>query len=271
MLHNEIRDAEVSKMIGLRAAKSDCFMYLDADIELAGSGVLSLLAEPLRADESLAGAFPRFAARRNAPAMERYLHYHPLELDPVLDFFCASVRSVIVERGEKWSVCDFSRGRVPPVGICLYRREVLLKPLEGRERFMDIDVPVLAAKAGHPRFAYVEGAQIYHSNIRSLAGLVGRRLRNLRAVFLPSQGSREFRYLPEGFAGILKAALLVLLANTPFYFVLRGIARSIRHRDAACLYEPLAAAALWDALIIAMLSDAAGRRFIRGLFTRGNK
>ena len=269
ILRNEIMDAEVSKMRGLRAARAECFMYLDADIELAAGNVLSQLAEPLREDTALAGAFPRFAARRDAPAMERYLHYHPLELDPVLEFFCASIESVIVERGAKWSVCDFSRRRVPPVGICLYRREILLKALEGRERFMDIDVPILAAKAGHPRFTYVENARIYHSNIRSLAGLVRKRLRNLHGVFLPSQGSREFRYLPRGIGGILKAKLLLLLANTPFYFVIRGIAKSIRYRDAACLYEPLAALALADALLIGMLKDAAGRRFIRGLLGQG--
>jgi glycosyltransferase involved in cell wall biosynthesis len=268
VLHNKIKDAEVSKMIGLRAARSECFMYLDADIELADNDVLSKLVEPLREDAMLAGSFPRFAARRDAPAMERYLHYHPLELDPVLEFFCASVESIIVERGARWSVCDLSRKRVPPVGICLYRREILAKALEGRERFMDIDVPILAAKAGHPRFAYVASARIHHSNIRSLAELVRKRLRNLHKIFLPSQGSREFRYLPNGIAGILKAKLLVLLANTPVYFVIRGIAKSIRHRDAACLYEPLAALVLADALLIGLLKDASGRRFIRRLFSR---
>jgi glycosyltransferase involved in cell wall biosynthesis len=269
VLRNEIRDAEVSKMMGLRAAKSDCFIYLDADIELASKDVLARLAEPLREDGSLAGAFPRFAARSDAPAMDRYLHYHPLELDPVLEFLCASIGSVTVERREKWSVCDFSRKRVPPVGICLYRRDILLKALEGRERFMDIDVPVLAAKAGHPRFACVPEAKIYHPNIASLPDLVRRRLRNLHKVFLPSEASREFRYLPPGLRGVLKAALLALLANTPFYFLFRGIVRSIRRRDAACLYEPLAACALTDALLLGMLRDAAGRRFIKTLFGGG--
>ena len=29
----------------------------------------------------------RFAARRESLAIDRFLHYHPLELDPVLDFW----------------------------------------------------------------------------------------------------------------------------------------------------------------------------------------
>lgn len=266
VLHNEVKDAEVSKMVGLRAARSEYFIYLDADIELATPDVLLLLAEALCEDGTLAGAFPRFAARRADAAMERYLHYHPLELDPVLEFFCESIEGVTIERREKWRVCDFGRRRVPPVGICLYRREILLKALEGRERFMDIDVPVLVAKAGRPRFAYVEKAQIFHHNITSLRDLVRKRLRNLHQVFLPSQGSREFRYLPGGPGGLLKAALLVLLANTPFYFVIRGIVGSIKHKDAACMYEPLAACALTDALLVGMLRDARGRRFIKEFF-----
>lgn len=271
VLHNEVKDAEVSKMAGLRAARSDFFIYLDADIELATPDALSLLVEPLCDDTILAGAFPRFAARRDAAAMERYLHYHPLELDPVLEFFCESIEGVTIERREKWRVCDFERRRVPPVGICLYRRELLLKALEGRERFMDIDVPVLVAKAGRPRFAYVEKARIYHHNVASLGDLVRKRLRNLHQVFLPSQGSREFRYLPHGIAGLLKAALLVLLANTPFYFVVRGIVKSVKHKDAACMCEPLAACALADALLVGMLRDARGRRFVKGLFCKGDK
>jgi len=271
VLHNEIKDAEVSKMLGLRAAKAECFIYLDADIELATPDVLLLLAEALCEDGTLAGAFPRFAAKRDAPAIERYLHYHPLELDPALEFFCESIEGVTIERRDKWSACDFSLKRVPPVGICLYRREILLKALEGRERFMDIDVPILVAKAGHPRFAYVEKARIYHHNAASLGDLVRKRLRNLRQVFLPSQGSREFRYLPHGIAGLLKAALLVLLANTPFYFMVRGIVKSVKHKDVACMYEPLAACALADALLVGMLRDPRGRRFVKGLFCKGDK
>jgi hypothetical protein len=70
---------------------------------------------------------------------------------------------------------------------------------------------------------------------------------------------------------LLKAALLVLLANTPFYFVVRGIVKSVKHKDAACMCEPLAACALADALLVGMLRDARGRRFVKGLFCKGDK
>lgn len=271
VLHNDVKDAERSKMIGLSEARSDLFIYLDADIELASPDVLSRLVEPLRGDSSLAGAFPRFDSRPDAPAIDRFLHYHPLELDPVLDFLCASIESVTARREERWGVCDFSRERVPPVGICLYRRGMLLDALKGEERFMDIDVPIRAAKSGWPMFAHVPGARIYHSNIRSLSGLVRRRLRNLHNVFLPSRESREFRYLRRGIGGALKAALLALLANTPFYFAARGIVKAVVHRDAACLYEPLAALVLTDALILGLLRDGNGRRYIGSLLFGGRR
>ncbi len=269
ILHNDVKDAEISKMTGLREARSDLFIYLDADIELAAPDTLSRLVEPLRLDPSLVGAFPRFDAKRSAPAIERCLHYHPLELDPVLDFFCASIESVATDHTEKWLVCDFSRSRVPPVGICLYRRDVLLAVLKDCKRYMDIDVPILLAKSGSPLFAYVPSARIYHSNISALSGLVRRRLRNLREVFLPHRQVREFRYLSPGVRGILRAALLALLANTPFYFVIRGLSKAVVHRDIACLYEPVSAFVLTDALIIAMLRDREGRRFIKSTLFGG--
>ncbi len=266
VLHNAAKDPERSKMTGLREARSELFIYLDADIELAEPDVLSRLVEPLREDPSIAGAFPRFDARRNAPAIERFLHYHPLELDPVLDFLCASIRSVATAGKQRWRVCDFSAVRVPPVGICLYRRDILLRALKGRERFMDVDVPILVARSGYASFAYVPEARIYHSNIRTLGDLLRKRLRNLHEVFLPSHESREFRYLPSGPRGLFKAALLVALANTPFYFMIRGLAKAVKHRDVACLYEPVAACALADALIIGMLRDKKGRRFVKSVF-----
>lgn len=174
-----------------------------------------------------------------------------------------------VERTELWRVCDLSRKRVPPVGVCLYRRETVLDAVKNEERFMDINVPLLVARSGRPLFAYVPSAAIHHPNIQTLGGLVRRRLRNLHKVFLPSRETRAFRYLDGGPAGAAKAALLLLLANTPFYFLLRGIVRSVVHRDIACIYEPIAALVVTDALLAGMLRDAEGRRFIKSIFLSG--
>ena len=270
VLTNAILDAERSKMIGLHESSADFFMYLDADIELAGTAALSQLERALRENEDVVGAFPRFAPKKTAPSFSRCLRYHPLELDPVLDFFCTRPEAVAIERRSDLIICDFSRKRVPPVGICLYRRTALVEALGGSKRFMDIDVPVILAGTGRGRMAYLPKAKIHHNSIANMSELVKRSRRNLQDVFLPGFAERKFRYLSPGSKkDFAKAILLVALANTPVYFLARGIWKSIAHRDIACMWEPAAACVLVDALIAGLLGSKKGREYIRYLLGFG--
>lgn len=264
ILYNSIRDPEVSKLIGFLSGTSEFFMYLDADITIQGEDYFKKLLQPLQIDESIAGSFSRFIPDPNAPAVARYLRYHPLELDPILAWFCPSIDDVTIENHPAYHVVDMSKQRVPPVGICMYRRNILNKAITSSQKFMDIDVPIAVAKMGFARFAYVPSAHIYHSNIRTIQDLKNRRIRNLHKVFIPNHEKRRFVYFDATSPiDILKILLLVFNANTFVYFSLVGIKKAINNRDWACLLEPIIAWLLANSIIFEYLKTPSGLRALR--------
>lgn len=265
ILYNEIKDPEVSKMVGLRQARGQLFLYLDADIEMVGKNWLHQITKPMMNDPQITGAFPRFAPKKTDCAIGRYLRYHPLELDPVLRFFCTEINETIVAQRDNYSLCQFNPPRIPPIGICVYRRKQLLCAIGHHEKFMDIDVPVILAKLGYNRFAYVRKCLIYHVNVGTLKELVTRRLRNVNSVFLPSLSQREFIYFTgSNWERVARVILLVLYTNLLFPALLAGIMKSVTYRDYALLYEPIVALVLTDVIIYGFLRSSEGRNFIKG-------
>jgi len=176
LFNNVAKDAEVSKMIGLRESTGELFMYLDADIELAGVDWFSRILLPLEQQAEIAGAFPRFVPKKQHCAIGRYFRYNQLELDPLLEMCCTSIGETVIEDKRGYRICEFDPPRVPPIGICVYRRHLLMTVVGTRRRFMDVDVPVVLARRGYRKFAYVPSAGIYHNNVRSLLDLVRRRI-----------------------------------------------------------------------------------------------
>jgi len=249
IFNDTAKDAEISKMIGLHAASGELFLYLDADIEIVGTTWLTKLVEPLTRDNSLAGSFPRFIPKPDDCSIGRYLRYHPLELDPVFQFFCIPIEATIVERMTEYDVCEFHAPRLPPIGICIYRKDTLLKLIGSRAKFMDIDVPVILAKNGFDRFAYVRLCGIYHTNVKSLWELIKRRRRNIDLIYLPNLETREFVYFDmRSIKDVSKIALWMVAANLVLPLSFAGVWKSVRHRDVACMYEPLVAIMLSDTI-----------------------
>lgn len=130
-------------------------------------------------------------------------------------------------------------------------------------KFMDIDVPVILSENGFDTFSYVGACGIYHTNVRSIQDLLKRRYRNVRQVFLPELSDRKFKYFDlHSVRDFVKIALWVAYANVFIPSTIKGIAKSIRFRDYACMYEPLVAVVLTDFLVWALLRDARGRHLI---------
>lgn len=263
IIYNKIRDAEVSKLVGLREASGDYFIYLDADITLCSEKFFDQLLYPLEADDGISGAFGRFAPDPNASSLARYLRYHPFELDPVLAWFCPDIKEIIVESSATYDVVDMSAPKVPPVGICLYRTPLLRDALQGQEKFMDIDVPILVADLSFPRFAYVPSARFYHSNINTVNDIVKRRLRNLNQVFLPAFETRRFVYFNvSSKRDIIRILALIFTSNTILLFLIQGAIRALKHRDWALMWHPVIAFILTDSIIIGMLKSPRGRAVV---------
>ena len=265
LLFNDIiKDAEISKMIGLKSSSGDLFMYIDADIELVGKSFLIKLVEPHLENPSIVGAYPRFLPKPKDSAIGRYLRYHALELDPVLQFFCTEIDETVIEDGVKYKICEFNPPKIPPIGICLYKREVLLRTIGNMHKFMDVDVPIILSKAGYNKFAYVPSCGIYHINVKTLKDLIKKRIRNLNKVYLPNLEQREFKYFNlRNKNDILRMILWIIYANLFIPKLLKGIHMTIKHKDIACMYEPIVSIILTDVLIWFFLKSKEGRRIIR--------
>jgi len=268
ILYNKIRDAEVSKMVGLNESRGDFFLYLDADIQLVGEDWLRRIARPLEEVPEIIGSFPRFLPKKDDFAIGRFLRYHPLELDPVLEFFCTNIKETVVARGAKYEVCKFRPPKVPPIGICLYRRNPLVRTIGGFNKFMDIDVPVILSESGYDKFAYVPDCGIYHTNVRTIRDLLNRRLRNLRMTFLPELETRKFRYFGlQNAKDLTRILFWVFYANLLIPSFAKGIHKGIKYGDIACMYEPLVTLLLTDLIIWGFLRDEKGRTAIKSALT----
>jgi glycosyltransferase involved in cell wall biosynthesis len=263
IIYNKIRDAEISKLAGLREASGEYFIYLDADITLRSEKFFTQLLCPLEVDDGISGAFGRFAPDPSASSLARYLRYHPFELDPVLAWFCPDITDIIIESSATYDVVDMGAPRVPPVGICLYRTPLLREALQAQEKFMDIDVPILVADLGFPRFAYVPNADFYHSNINTVNDVVKRRLRNLNQVFLPAYESRRYIYFDVSSKfDIWRILALLVMSNALLPFLIQGAVRALKYRDWALMWHPIIAFVLTNSIMIGMIKSPRGRAVV---------
>lgn len=250
------KDAEVSKMIGLKNCNGDLFLYLDADVEIVGSEWINQLIRPFHENPDLMGSFPRFIPKPDDVPLGRYLRYHPLELDPIFQFFCTEINQTIIEKNETYNLCQFFPPMIPPIGICIYNRNILLNIIGVYEKFMDIDVPVILSKKGYNKFAYVPNCGIYHVNVKKISDILNRRARNIHNIYLPNLNQRQFRYFNLGTRkDQFKLLIWVIYANLFLPKLIKGLLLTIRNRDLAGMYEPILSIILTDAYIYHFLKD----------------
>lgn len=266
ILDNGTHNIEFGKMIGLRHASGDLFIYLDADIRLRGHDWFHIMARPLIEDSSITGAFTRKYVGPDMTPLDRYLSYEPLQRDPIYEFFSPSIESTIVAERSGYFVCQYTAGRIPPAGRCLYRREQILATEIGRRRlFLELDNLVILCQAGLSRFAYVPEAGLYHAHAGTLRALVRKRLRNLRTQYLPNVAERHYRWFDlSSTRDWARIILWLVYAHLVLPALGRGILKAIRYRDPWCmLYEPAITLVITDSIAIGFLIDRAGRKLLK--------
>ncbi|MFZ5800908.1 MAG: glycosyltransferase [Candidatus Omnitrophota bacterium] len=270
LIDNPSTDTEIGKMLCLHQAKNELFYYLDADIRLRGSEWIKKMVYPLVQEKEIVASFTRKFSPPEDCAFNRYLTYHPLQADPINEYFMVPIERTVVYRTKGYGVCDYQVGKIPPSGRCMFRREVLYSLIKDHKKFLELDNLVICSAAGYTKFAYVPDAGIYHLHAKNLWQLVRKRLRNLNTSFLPELESRQFTWINlKTLGGWLKVILWVIYANLFFPAAIRGIYKAIRYRDIACLYEPLTALILTDAIILNLLKRKSFLKFLRVL--RGRK
>lgn len=264
-MFNKKRDAESAKMLGFSHATGDLFFYLDADLDLACRDWFRRLLFPLMDDPNIAGSFTRFVPYADDPPLNRYLSYHELQLDPMLEYLCPRLSDIVTEDRDQYCVCDFQPHKSPPVGICLYRMHLLRPIIEQVEGFVwvDIAIPILLSRHGHSLFAYVPDAGVHHLTVKHMGDMYKKKRRDANNTYLPAVGNREFTYVDyDSSPDVLRLAWWVVYANLVVPGLCRGLYKSIKYRDWACLYELPTTTLLTDYIIWLFLRNRQGRRLL---------
>lgn len=241
ILMNKVLDAQASKMLALKKARGDFFMYLDADMRLRGKSWFDKMLQPLLDDYSIVGSFTRYYQQKDYSWLTRFLTYDSLQRDPVYEFFSPSIEDVIKENRKRYSVCEFSWGKIPPQGLCLYRTSILRNSLiYRRKKFMELDNLAILVSEGHKYFAYVEDAGLYHNFVKDLSVLLKKRLRNIKKNYLFQEDKRYYRWFKlENPRDFIKVLAWLLYVHLFFPSLIRGVYRSVKHKDYICLVEPV--------------------------------
>jgi len=262
ILRNGTHDPEIGYRIGVENCRGELFIYADADIEIRDRDFFTKLVKPLMENKKIVGAFPRFAVYKKDPAFARFLRYHPLELNPIYEYFCASIEETIIGKKEGYYLCRFNPKHFPPVGICLYRTE-LIRRYSKIKKMIDLENAAVLAENGYDLFAYVPSAGFYHHSSLSLKGTLRRRKRDFENTYLPVYEERRFKYFDlNNFRDLAKIAIWIIYANLIFPELFRGIYKSVKFRDFACLWQPIISFVLTDYIIFLFIKNKKGREMV---------
>ena len=270
-LYNEKKLAEPAKTLGFLRSSGELFIYLDADLFLPTKQWFSLLVKPLLDDPEIVGSFTRFIPEKSDPAINRYLSYHEFSLDPLLQFLYPPLKNSIKEKRDGYDLCVFEAGKIPPVGICLYRSRILREVIKPYENYVwgDVDIPHILAKAGYHKFAYVEKAGMYHLLAKELREFLAKKKRNVTTIFLPVSGSRVVSYIDfSNPKDVFRIAMWVIYANTLVFPLIAAMRKILKYKDLACFYEFLTTPLATDYVIYLFLKDPKGRAYVGKFFNK---
>lgn len=242
ILMNKVVDAQASKMVAFKMATGEFFIYLDADIELIGKDWFYKLLLPLEEENKVVGSFTRVAQSKTYTPITRYLSYDPFQKDPIFEFLSPTVESTVIKSKKEYKLCKYELGKIPPTGLCLFRRKALLQVWDPKKdkKYMELDSLVRLVKAGYTHFAYVPRAGFYHPFMSDLSELIKKRLKHIRRNYLKQETPREYLWVDMNtLIGKLKVLSWVVYATLIFPATIRGIYKSIKHKDLVCMYEPI--------------------------------
>lgn len=261
------RGAEPSKVLGFTKAKGEFFIYLEADSYLSDKTFLSRLVKPLIENEKVAGSFSRsFPDYRLDAPINRYLSYHELHYDPLVEHFACSLKETFIQKGQGYTLCRFKPERMPPVGCCLYRMKDLKEIIKDPKTFawIDTEIPYLLAERGKDLFAYIADVGYYHHSIRKFGDLIKQKRRDVTKTFLPGLGTRKITYIDlTSTESMFKLLLWLIYANLVIPSLIRAFYKMLKYRDWACIYEVPVTIVITDYILYLFLKEEKGRKIIK--------
>ena len=271
ILFNKVmKDPESGKMVALKHATGEYFMYLDADMFLpTNNNWFAKMLKPFE-NPKIEGTFTKFIVNPKDRALNRYLSYDALQRDPLYRFLTPGIESIIVSNEKGYSICKLRMENPPPIGLCLCRTKLLRRFFKS-DRLIDMEVPLTFLKKGYPFFAYVPDAGINHLHAKNIRNLLKKRIRNIdqmnrgKSGYLPDYEKRLFKWADfKNKATIFKLGFWMIYANIFLPLLVTGIIKSIRYRDSCFLLEPIVGLLVTDVVAWGFIRNKKGLKVILG-------
>jgi glycosyltransferase involved in cell wall biosynthesis len=194
VLRSGKRHIERSKAIGLRAARSELLLFIDADNYLPSPDWLPTAVEALRSDRRLVGAqSARFEYRRSDPAANRYcslmgindpMAYYLGKRDRLCDWerdWC--LLGTVLQDHKDWWTVRFSPQAVPTLGSQGFlTRRSLLKKVSHWPTFFHMDANLELIRLGYTDYALLK-QPVGHDHCADGATFIKKCRRNLDLFF----------------------------------------------------------------------------------------
>lgn len=231
-------NAEAQRAVGVKIAKHNLIVSLDADNYLPHPRWLRQMVQPFMDDPAIIHANTMyFGYRRQDALFNRYVGLFG-HADPIVYYIGRPDRIPRYQRrwtlgniiGDKpgYTVVEFDEKTLPTVGCngVVYRRDILLTYAHSTPKdFLHIDVFVDAIKSGHNRFAIVKN-DVIHDTAVSLSALMKKRIAFLSHYYLTSGVRRRYLiYNPHSVKSNMKLLLYIFYTVTmvkPSIDALRG-------------------------------------------------
>ncbi|MEK7100460.1 MAG: glycosyltransferase family 2 protein [Patescibacteria group bacterium] len=240
ILFNKEKDAQIGRMLGLKKSKGDFYIYLDADIRLRGKNWFNKMIKPLLEDEKIVASVSCYYSKKDDSWLTRFITYDIKQRDPIYEFFSPNITSTIQEKRNGYFLCNYTKNKIPPSGRCLFRTKVLKNSfIYKRKKFMELDNLAILVSEGYTFFGFVPEAGFYHNFVLGLGELLRKRYRNIKQNFLFQEEGRYYKWFDlHKISDVLKILLWLFYVHLFFPSLIRGIYKTLKHRDAICLVEP---------------------------------
>lgn len=248
------RNAEAQRAVGIKAAKHNLIVSIDADNYLPNSNWLQQMVKPFIEDPNIIHANTmHYTYLAKDSLYNRYCSLFGL-LDPIVyyvgnpdrmpQFIKKWKKGKVLKETDNHYLVEFSKKNLPTVGCngVVYRKDILLKYAKSDpSQFLHIDVFVDLIERGYNRFAIVKN-DIIHDTAVDLSMLLKKRIAFLTNYYLKAGGAgpkrRYYIYNPKNFKDNMRLFLFILYSITLIKPILDSFRGFLSVRDWAWFLHP---------------------------------
>lgn len=245
------RDAEAQRGIGLKKAKHDLIVSLDADNFLPDKRWFKQMIKPFLDNQQIVHANTMFYGYNPQDSLfNRYVGLFGMA-DPVVYYVGRPDRlplfettwklGQILEETDTYYVVRFDKNTLPTVGCngVVYRKSLLQKYAKSSPKeFLHIDVFVDLINAGFDTFVVVKN-NIFHHTAVTITRLIQKRLAFLDTYYLTPAQRRYLIYDPKKFSDKFKLFLFIFYTVTFIKPLLDSFRGYLIIRDVAWFVHPI--------------------------------